>query len=56
MYYYRELQEESGITVEEPNLTERGILMMDFPNGEIPFKVHVFHCSDYEGEIIETEG
>ncbi len=29
---------------------------MDFPNGEIPFKIHVFRCSEYKGEILETEG
>jgi hypothetical protein len=41
---------------EESNLTECGIINMDFPNGEIPFKIHVFRCSEYKGEILETEG
>jgi hypothetical protein len=53
---YRELHEESGIMAEESNLTECGIINMDFPNGEIPFKIHVFRCSEYKGEILETEG
>ncbi|XP_046638543.1 oxidized purine nucleoside triphosphate hydrolase-like [Daphnia pulicaria] len=51
----RELHEESGIMTEESNLTKCGIINMDFSNGETPFKIHVFRCSEYKGEILETE-
>lgn len=51
----RELCEESGIVADECNLLQRGIITMDFANGEDSFEIHVFLCTNYKGEITETE-
>ncbi|KAI9558834.1 hypothetical protein GHT06_015623 [Daphnia sinensis] len=51
----KELYEESGVVADECDLLQRGIMTMYFSDSEIPFKIHVFQCNNYRGEITETE-
>lgn len=49
----REIQEEAGIT---PVVLEKlGILNFAFENNPDTLEVHIFKCTEYEGEIGESE-
>ena len=49
----REIKEESGLTALE--VEERGIIEFEYPQDPGQITVHLFVCSNFEGEIVETE-
>ena len=49
----REVKEEAGIV--PLNLEKRGVLKFQFEGRHEILEVHVFSCSNFEGEIRETE-
>eukprot|EP00037_Helgoeca_nana_P034183 m.420849 g.420849 ORF g.420849 m.420849 type:complete len:175 (-) comp32978_c0_seq1:82-606(-) len=49
----REMQEESGLTVEDPSL--RGILSFDMRGDGNHLEVHVYHASQYHGVLTESD-
>eukprot|EP00035_Acanthoeca_spectabilis_P031661 m.15192 g.15192 ORF g.15192 m.15192 type:complete len:178 (-) comp4887_c0_seq1:67-600(-) len=49
----REMQEESGLTVENASL--RGILTFHMRGDGNQLEVHVFHASEYHGELVEND-
>lgn len=54
MYIYRELWEESGLTVNE--LQEAGVLKFEYLGEPEILEVHVFTTSKFEGKPTESEG
>ena len=49
----RELREEAGI--EALDCDKLGLLTFHFDDKPLPWKVHVFRCSQFEGTPTETE-
>lgn len=56
MVYFRELYEESGLTVTEDNLDHVGVLTFEFVNDPVLMEVHVYRTETFNGSPIETEG
>lgn len=54
MFVYRELWEESGLTVDE--LQEAGILKFEFVGEPQIMEVHVFTTSIFKGMPAESDG
>jgi len=49
----RELREESGLVAK--NIGKRGILEFEFKDDPKILQVHIFHVTDVEGDLVETE-
>ena len=49
----RELQEECGI--DAVDMSKRGVLQFVYDDQSRPMEVHVYHCSQFTGDIVETD-